>query len=64
MLVHKSSHVQYVGDFRPIACYNVVYKVISKILATRLAPPLSSLVDKAQSTFVEGRCMVENIHLA
>ncbi|XP_022843314.1 uncharacterized protein LOC111366856 [Olea europaea var. sylvestris] len=54
-----------VRDFtRPIACCNVFYKVITKILASRLKPMLDSIVDQAQSAFVEGRSMIENIHLA
>ena len=38
--------------------------MISKILATRLVPLLGSLVDQAQSSFIQGRNMVDNIHLA
>ncbi|GFP92208.1 transposon tx1 uncharacterized 149 kDa protein [Phtheirospermum japonicum] len=53
-----------VGDYRHIACCNVTYKVISRILATRLGSTLGTIVDQAQSKFVEGRSMVENIHLA
>lgn len=63
-LVPKSSHTTSVEDFRPISCCNVFYKVISKILAARLRPILGSIVDQAQSAFVEGRSMMENIHLA
>lgn len=32
VLVPKSSHSPTVGDFRLIACYNIFYKVITKIL--------------------------------
>ena len=53
-----------VQDYRPTACCNVTYKVISKILAAHLVPILDSLVDQAQSTFIQGRSMVDNIHLA
>ncbi|XP_022849628.1 uncharacterized protein LOC111371725 [Olea europaea var. sylvestris] len=63
-LVPKSGHTPHVGDFRPISCCNVTYKVIAKILASRLRPILGNIVDHAQATFVEGRSMVENIHLA
>ncbi|GFZ13128.1 hypothetical protein Acr_23g0015130 [Actinidia rufa] len=52
-----------VEDFRPIACCNVVYKVISKILAMRLSPILEILIDPAQSAFIPNRSMVENIYL-
>ena len=50
-LVLKSSHSPTVGDYRPIACCNVTTKVISKIMAARLAPILGTLVDRAQSAF-------------
>lgn len=63
-LIPKSNHTPTVRDFRPIACCKVVYKVISKIIASRLAPVLGSLIDNAQAAFVEGRNMTENIHLA
>jgi len=62
-LVPKSAHANSVSDFRPIACCNVIYKVISKILAARLRPVLGGIIDISQSAFVEGRSMIENIHL-
>jgi len=63
-LIPKADHASSVGDFRPISCCNVIYKVISKIIAARLAPSLVAIIDPAQSAFVKGRCMSENIHLA
>ncbi|GFP98893.1 line-1 retrotransposable element orf2 protein, partial [Phtheirospermum japonicum] len=63
-MIPKSDRPNSVGDYRPIACCNVMYKVISKILASTLASTLGTIVDQAQSAFVEGRSMVENIHLA
>lgn len=60
-LVPKSGHTPHVGDF---SCCNVTYKVIAKILASRLRPILGNIVDHAQAAFVEGRSMIENIHLA
>lgn len=63
-LIPKSSHAQDMGDFRPIACCNVMYKVISKVLASRLVPILGHIIDNAQSAFVEGRNMIDNIHLS
>lgn len=62
-LIPKSSHASSVEDYRPISCCNVIYKVISKILAARLAPVLNSIVDHAQSAFIEGRNLSDNIHL-
>lgn len=63
-LIPKKEHATIMGDFRPISCCNFFYKVITKILAARLGVIVPSIMDKAQSTFVEGRSMVENINLA
>ncbi|KAK6150853.1 hypothetical protein DH2020_015785 [Rehmannia glutinosa] len=62
-LVPKGHHAQSVGDYRPISCCNVFYKVITKIMAKRMAPLLENIVDLAQADFVGGRLMTENIHL-
>ncbi|KAK6123535.1 hypothetical protein DH2020_042722 [Rehmannia glutinosa] len=62
-LIPKSDHSSKVGDFRPIACCKVIYKLISKILAARMADVLDPIIDGAQVAFVKGRNMVEHIHL-
>ena len=63
-LIPKASHAPTVGDYRPIACCNVVYKVIAKILANRLAGVLDAVINPAQAAFVEGRSLAENVLLA
>lgn len=63
-LIPKKSHNPTVADFRPIACTNVVYKTITKILAKRLDPMLSNLINSAQSAFTKGRNITDNIFLA
>ncbi|GFY93866.1 hypothetical protein Acr_09g0003120 [Actinidia rufa] len=62
VMVPKSASASRVEDFRPIACCNVIYKVISKIIATRLSPILEDLIDPAQLAFVPNRSMDENIY--
>ncbi|GFS35711.1 hypothetical protein Acr_00g0041690 [Actinidia rufa] len=62
-LIPKSKAADKVEDFRPIACCNVMYKVISKIIASRLAPTLCRIIDPAQAAFVQNRSMIENIFL-
>eukprot|EP00253_Pinus_taeda_P019935 PITA_19935 len=47
--------------FRPIALSNVVYKIISKVIANRLKPLLPALVLEEQTGFVEGRQILNNI---
>ena len=48
MLIPKSARTSLVQDFWPISCYNITYKVISKVLAAWLAPIISSLIDQTQ----------------
>ncbi|GFZ16285.1 hypothetical protein Acr_25g0006940 [Actinidia rufa] len=62
-LIPKSTNVERVEDFRPIACCNVIYKLISKIIAIRLAPALISIIDPAQAAFIQNRAMIDNIFL-
>ncbi|GFS30405.1 hypothetical protein Acr_00g0011750 [Actinidia rufa] len=62
-LVPKSKSASRVEDCRPIACCNVFYKVISKILVARLSSVMSNLIDLAQAAFVQGRAMTENVYL-
>lgn len=54
-MIPKSAQAQAVGDFCPIACCNVIYKVIFKVLSNRLDPVPENIVDKAQYAFINGR---------
>ncbi|GKV25846.1 hypothetical protein SLEP1_g35229 [Rubroshorea leprosula] len=51
-------------EYRPIACCNLLYKCITKIIANRLKKCLPLFISNNQCAFVEGRLMVENILLA
>ncbi|KAL0282293.1 UNVERIFIED_CONTAM: hypothetical protein Sradi_7265200, partial [Sesamum radiatum] len=53
-----------VEDFRPIACCNVLYKVIAKILVNRMQKVLHLIIDSSQTAFVPGRAIADNILLA
>lgn len=63
-LVPKYSHANTVTDYRPISCCNVFNKIISKILANRIRPVIGVITDPAQTAFIQGRCIVDHIHLA
>ncbi|KAL9689317.1 hypothetical protein QQ045_009701 [Rhodiola kirilowii] len=63
-LIPKSKNATEPGDYRPIACCNVTYKVISGLLAERLKKVLPDIIDKAQGAFVKDRSIVGNVFLA
>ncbi|CAJ2663194.1 unnamed protein product [Trifolium pratense] len=55
VLIPKVSDADTIGQFRPIAMANFKFKIISKILADRLALVLPDLISKEQRGFVQGR---------
>lgn len=60
-MIPKQDSALIPDKFRPIALCNVIYKIISKILANRLKPLLPSLISGEQSGYVEGRQILDNI---
>ncbi|GJV54786.1 RNA-directed DNA polymerase, eukaryota, reverse transcriptase zinc-binding domain protein [Tanacetum coccineum] len=62
-LVPKISTPNKVSDFRPIACFNVTYKCISKIITNMIKNVLDSIMHKNQSAFIPDRQITNNILL-
>ena len=51
-LVPMTTEAEKMTDFRPIACCNVIYEVISKIIAKRLKATLPEAIELNQRAFV------------
>jgi hypothetical protein len=54
-LIPKENEARTPDHYRPIALCNVVYKIISKVIANRLKPLLPTLISQEQAGFVEGK---------
>jgi hypothetical protein len=60
VLLPKKQDAATVADYRPISLINSVIKIITKILANRLAPHMNKLVSITQNGFIKKRCIHDN----
>eukprot|EP00253_Pinus_taeda_P035376 PITA_35376 len=62
-LIPKEENSVTPEKFRPIALCNVLYKIISKVIANRLKPLLPMIISPEQSGYVEGQQIMDGIIL-
>jgi hypothetical protein len=63
-LIPKAASPTTFGDYRPISLCNLCYKLISKVIASRIKPILSRFLSKEQLGFLKGRQILDAIGTA
>jgi ribonuclease HI/exonuclease III len=62
--IYKKGDVRDIANYRPITVLNTDYKILTKLLANRLAPVASSLINENQAGFLPGRSISDQVRTA
>ncbi|XP_056692196.1 uncharacterized protein [Spinacia oleracea] len=62
-LIPKIQGPSSITEFRPIGLCNTIYKLIAKIISSRLKQVLHRIVSPLQSSFIQGRGIEDNVIL-
>lgn len=60
-LIPKKDKLLGLYDYRHICLVGCIYKIISKLLSSRIKRVLSSIISNSQSAFVSGREMLDGV---
>jgi hypothetical protein len=57
VLIPNKPNAKRISDFRPISLIHSFAKLVSKLLANRLAPEMSKMISYNQNAFIKKRCI-------
>ncbi|XP_057545956.1 uncharacterized protein LOC130824951 [Amaranthus tricolor] len=63
-LIPKKDSPTDIEDFRPISMVGCIYKIIAKILSSRLKDVVTPLIDESQNAFVRNRQILDGVLIA
>ena len=61
LIPKKDKDLSYLKNWRPLSLLNVDYKIATKALALRMKKVLPQIISKAQTGYIEGRFIGQNI---
>ena len=63
-LIPKVENPASIEEFRPISMVGSIYKIIAKILSSRLKDVITPLIDESQNAFVKDRQILDGVLIA
>jgi Reverse transcriptase (RNA-dependent DNA polymerase) len=60
-LIPNKKEANSITNYRPISLLNYSFKIISKLLADRLALVMDFLIDQTQTAYIKGRLITNNV---
>lgn len=64
VLIPKIVGAKTISQYRPISLYNILYKVITKMIVIRLCQAMQILVKQNQASFIASHNIADNIIIA